>query len=120
LEYDFIVAPGADLGAVQLSFDGAQSMQLDSQNNLVIQTAGGQLVEQAPLFSQVVGGSTQTVSGQYLLTGANQIGIQADSYNPTLALNVDPVLVYSSYLGGSGDDSGLGSAVDGAGNLYVT
>ena len=30
------------------------------------------------------------------------------------------LIVYSSYLGGAGDDEGLGLAADAAGNIYVT
>ena len=41
-------------------------------------------------------------------------------YDPTLPVVIDPVLVYSTYLGGSGDDAGYGIAVDGAGSAYVT
>src|SRR5439155_1986222 len=74
LEYDFTVAPGADPGAIKLAFPGAESATLDAQGNLVLETAGGAVVEQAPVLYQESGGVRQTISGQYLLEGDGQVG----------------------------------------------
>src|SRR4029077_1428453 len=71
LEYDFVVAPGADPKAIALSFQGAGGMRLDSQGNLVLHTAGGDLIEQAPVLYQMSHGVRQAVTGHYVLEGDN-------------------------------------------------
>jgi len=121
LEYDFVVAPGANPGVIQLAFQGAQSMTLDSQGNLVLHTAGGDVVEHAPVVYQEVGGARQAVAGHYVLEGNGHVGFAVGAYDASQALVIDPVLGYSTYLGGSGNyDVGQGIAVDSAGNAYVT
>ena len=120
LEYDFDVAPGADPGNIRFSVQGADSLSLDSQGNLVLQTASGDVLEHAPVIYQTVGGVKQTVAGQFVLLGNNEVGFQVGSYNASQPLVIDPVLIYSTYLGGNGDDVGNGIAVDAAGDAYIT
>ena len=120
LEYDFVVAPGADAGVIQLNFQGAQGLSLDAQGNLVVQTAGGDLVEHAPVLYQDVAGARQAVSGGYVLEANGQVGLAVGSYDASKPLVIDPVLSYSTYLGGNSDDYGEGIAVDSSGNAYVT
>src|SRR5439155_938222 len=93
---------------------------LDAQGNLVLHTAGGDVVEQAPVLYQDTGGARQAVAGSYVLQGSNQVGFAVGAYDRRQALVIDPVLSYSTYLGGLGAESGLGIAVDATGNAYVT
>jgi hypothetical protein len=122
LEYDFVVAPGADPQAIQVRFQGAQSMTLDSQANLVLHTAGGDVIEHAPVLYQESNGAQQAVSGRYVLESNGQVGFAVGGYDPSRSLVIDPVysLVYSTYLGGRSSDDGYGIAVDSAGNAYIT
>jgi hypothetical protein len=120
LEYDFVLAPGADSSAIRLSIQGAQSVSLDAQGNLVLHTTGGDVVEHTPVVYQDIGGKRQSVSGRFVLEGHGQVGFQVGAYDRGAPLVIDPVLVYSTYLGGSGDDYGNGIAVDSSGNAYVT
>jgi hypothetical protein len=121
LEYDFTVRPGADpAGVIALNFDGAQSLTLDAQSDLVIHMAGGDLVEHAPVLYQQQGTQRQAVDGHYVLEGPHRAGFVVGAYDGSRPLVIDPTLVYSTYLGGSGNDYGNGIAVDGAGNAYVT
>jgi hypothetical protein len=119
LEYDFTVAPEADPGVIRLAFQGADGMTLDAQGNLVLHTVGGDVVEQAPLIYQESNGVRQTVAGGYELRDNGQIAFRVGPYDHTQPIIIDPVLVYSTYLGGSGRDEGNAIAVDGAGNVYV-
>jgi RHS repeat-associated protein len=120
LEYDFSLAPGADLSQVRVSWKGAASLALDPQGNLLVGTAGQTLTERPPALYQTVNGARRTVTGRHVLNADGAVGFQADSYDHSLPLVVDPSLSYSTYLGGSGADYGYGIAVDPAGNAFVT
>jgi hypothetical protein len=123
LEYDFVVAPGADPQAIRLAFQSAGGKALDSQGDLVLHTAGDDVIEHAPVLYQESNGVQQAVSGHYVLEGNGQVGFQVGAYDPARALVIDPVysLVYSTYLGGSkASTDGYGIAVDGSGDAYVT
>ena len=60
------------------------------------------------------------VAGQFVLLGQDEIGFQVGAYDPSLPLTIDPVLSYSTYLGGNNYDDGFSIAVDGSGYAYVT
>jgi hypothetical protein len=120
LEWDLVVRPGADISVVRLNWQGLQSVSLDSAGNLVLQTAGGQLVEKAPvLYQQDAAGRRHNVAGRYLLLGGNQIGFRVGAYDHGRPLVIDPTVGFATYLGGSGDDSASGIVVDSAGSAYV-
>ncbi len=120
LEYDLVVAPGADPDAIALSFDGVEKLRIDAQGDLVLETAGGEIRQHKPLVYQEVDGIRREIAGSYVLNGGYQVGFQVAAYDAGKPLIIDPVLVYSTYLGGSARDRGRGIAVDAAGNAYVT
>jgi YD repeat-containing protein len=120
LEYDVVVAPGADYHAVQLNLLGTTSTLLDGHGNLLLNTAGGQLVSQAPVLYQVINGTRQAVTGRYTLTAGGRAGFGVDAYDQTKPLYIDPVLLYSVTLAGSLPDYGQAIAVDGEGEAFVT
>jgi len=120
IEYDFVVAPGADPGAIRLAWKGAKRVEVASSGDLVLHVAGGRVVHHAPIVYQRVNGSRREVSGGYVLRDRNQVGFRVAAYDRSRPLVIDPVLVYSTYLGGSDYDFGYGIAVDGSGNAYVT
>jgi YD repeat-containing protein len=121
LEFNFVVSPGADPNTIHLSYQGVQSMSVDGQGDLLLNTAHGQVVQKTPgLFQQQADGQHTPVTGQYQLLGNGFVGLQLGSYDPTQPLTIDPVLSYSTYLGGSAGDTGTGIAVDANGSAYVT
>jgi Ca2+-binding RTX toxin-like protein len=119
LEYDFVVAPGTKPGAITLSLQGTQGITLDSQGNLLLHTAGGDVLERAPVLYQEMDGVRQAVSGRFVLEGNNQVGFQVGAYDPSRPLVIDPVLSYSTFFGGS-YTWGSGIALDAWGNAYIT
>ncbi len=118
LEHDFIVAPGADPSKILLSFEGAQP-KIDRQGDLVLTIDGSEVRFQKPVVYQAVGGGKRSVEGRYALAG-NRVHFELGAYDHSRELTVDPLLVYSSYLGGSSNDYGQGIAVDSQGSAYVT
>ncbi|MFN7929370.1 MAG: SBBP repeat-containing protein [Blastocatellia bacterium] len=121
LEYDFLVAPGAQPQTIQLEIAGAEKIHLDEQGNLVLTTAAGEVVQHKPIVYQEVNGARQEVAGSYVLQGENNIGFAIGEYDASKPLVIDPVLSYSTFLGGTkGQDSGSSIAVDAAGCAYIT
>lgn len=120
LEYDFRLAPHANPRRLKLDIEGAWWLSLDARGNLVMHTAAGNFVQARPVLYQMLRGKRHTVHGRYLLLGPHLVGFQVGRYDARRPLVIDPVLSYSTYLGGSGGDYGVGIAVDSAGNAYIT
>jgi Beta-propeller repeat len=120
LEYDMVLSPGADPDGIRLSYQGADKIKIDETGDLLIGTAGAELRQHKPVIYQETDGSRQTVAGKYVLTGRNEVGFQLDAHDPAKPVIIDPVLEYSTFLGGNGGDNPSAIAVDGAGSAYVT
>ncbi|WP_299698107.1 SBBP repeat-containing protein [Hydrocarboniphaga sp.] len=123
LEYDFVVAPQADPAAIRMRYSGQQALHLNPAGDLVISSAVGDLVQHKPLIYQTLGGERKAIDGRFELRqqGENtEVAFALADYDRSQALVIDPVLVYSTYLGGSSGDVGDAIAVDSAGNAYVT
>ena len=119
LEYDLVLAPGADPRAVQLAFDGVEALEVDGAGDLVLVTGAGRLVQRAPVIYQQDGDARTRIDGRYVLGDEGRVAIEVAAYDASRALVIDPVLVYSTYLGGSSIDGASSIAVDAAGNAYV-
>ena len=118
LEYDFQVAPGADPAQAELQFCGAEQVQL-KKGALVIRTGQGSVELQAPRVYQEIAGERRAVDGRFVLRGANRAGFAIGSYDRSRELVIDPILTFSTYFGGSGDERATSVAVDGTGNIYL-
>jgi hypothetical protein len=126
LEYDFVVAPGADPGAIKLAIEGAEDISVDGSGNVVAQVSGGRVVLNKPVVYQNAFvnpkspiENRKSVEGRYALVGKNQVAFEVASYDRSLPLIIDPVLSYSTFLGGSDEDELSRMAVDSDGNAYV-
>jgi len=142
IEYDFVVAPGADPKNIRLGIDaGAMNVsrpQIADNGDLVVKAGAGEVRLWKPTIYQQINGIRHEVRGGYLLvvpegselgeggkgTGKehfrHQLAFNIAEYDRTQPLVIDPVMAYSTYLGGSDHDEGHGIAVDEDGSAYVT
>ncbi len=126
LEYDFVAAPGGDVGAIRLSIEGADGTSVDAAGDLVLRLGDRELRQRRPsVYQESLGGERVPVSCRYELDGDGNVGLDVGAYDVTLPLVVDPVLSYATYLGGYANNSaptttGNGITVDASGNIYVT
>src|SRR6266446_2002411 len=120
LEYDFVIAPGADPNIIALAFDGPYKLQINRQGDLVLRTKGGRIVQHKPFVYQEESGVKNEIAGHYVFKGKGQVGFKLGAYDTSKPLVIDPVLAYSTYLGGSAREEGKGIAVDSGGSAYVT
>lgn len=118
-EFDFVVQPGADPSRIRFVFDGAESIE---------QTAAGELkamVGSMPLHLRIPriyqpGFPEQNIAGGFEIRADGTIGFSLGEHDPTLPLVIDPVLSFSTLVGGSFGDNAYDVALDAAGNIYVT
>ena len=119
LQYDFVVDPGTDFSAITLEFEGADQIVIDDSGSLILTLGDVEVVHRAPFLFQETAGVREEVGGRFVFKGDRQIGFEVDSYDTGNTLVIDPTIVYSTYLGGSGNDQGLDIVVDEAGNTYI-
>jgi hypothetical protein len=119
IEYDVVVAPGAEPAVIRVAFEGIDSLALDGEGDLILQVQGQTLKHRRPSIYQSVNGEVRKVEGGYVLASANEVGFRLGEYDRSQSLVIDPILVYSTYLGGSGFETGRAIAVDRLGNAYL-
>ena len=120
LKYDFHVASGGDPNVIMLAFEGVDQLEITDKGDLALHTPAGAVLHQKPLIYQDIDGVKKTVEGDYIFKSQSEVGFQLGPYDVSKPLIIDPVLSYSTYLGGSDEDRGGGIAVDATGNAYLT
>src|SRR5262245_18680953 len=119
LEYDYVLAAGANPRVITLGLEGAATLSIEENGDLRIAAESGDLRLKKPRAYQWSQGSVLPVESAYRMKGAREIGFELGAFDASLPLVIDPVLSYSTYLGGSEDDRGLGIGLDAEGNTYV-
>jgi hypothetical protein len=126
LEYDLVVAPGADPATIVLAFSGTDRVTLAADGALVLHAPGGELVQRRPVVYQLGDdGVRRPIDGAFALlgrdaAGAERVGFRIAGWDANRPLVIDPVLTYATYLGGPSQNDGRGIALDANGNAYVT
>jgi hypothetical protein len=120
LEYDFVVAAGADPNAIKLDFDGVRQIRMDRQGDLILDTGSGEVRHRKAVVYQEIDGRRQEIAGRYALSEGGEVSFEIGAYDRARPLVIDPVLSYATFLGSSGYDVPEDVAVDAAGNAYIT
>ncbi|HET6979471.1 MAG TPA: SBBP repeat-containing protein [Pyrinomonadaceae bacterium] len=119
LEYDFVVKPGASVSAIRLLFKGADKLQIDEHGNLLLNVGNEKMVQSAPTIYQDQEQARVNISGKYVIKENNEVGFEVGTYDVNKPLVIDPILTYSTYIGGESTDVGLGVAADSQGRAYL-
>lgn len=126
LKYDFIIQPGARLEDVRLSYHGVERISLDETGKLVINIKEGIITDDKPSAYQEIDGRQVGIACSFLLEQRikdidNVYGFAVeDRYDSNYPLIIDPTLMFSTILSGSGRDDGVAIAVGSDGSVYVT
>jgi hypothetical protein len=119
LKSEFVVSPGADPSVIRMHYTGTAAVTLDETGALLIPTGDREIREQAPVVYQERNGSRIDIPGQFVLASDGNVSFIVSVYDPSLPLVIDPVLSYSTLLGGSNSDAAMALAVDLTGAAYV-
>jgi hypothetical protein len=116
LEYDFLLAAGADAGAIRMRFRGADRLRVTPDGDLEVEAAGVTLIAKRPTVRQ----GDVAIAGRYVLLSRDLAAIRVGRYDRTRPLVIDPLLVYSTYIGGTGNDQVNAMRLTANGLLYLT
>jgi hypothetical protein len=119
LEYDVVVAPGADARRARLTIEGADTLRVDPDGALILEVGGRELRYTKPVAYQMIDGERRVVEATYRVDG-DDVAFDVGAYDRSRELVIDPVLVFSTYLGGAQSDIVYDVAVDAAGSTFVT
>ena len=120
VEHDFVIAPGADPGQVQLDVKGVDRLSIAANGDLSLHKGTDEVRLQAPVIYQEFHGLRVPVTGQYMVKNSTHVSFALGPYDKTMPLVIDPVLVYGTFLGGLANDEAVGITVDSNGSAYVT
>ncbi len=119
IKREYILDAYADPELIRMQYSGADGISLGSDGSLIVNTPFGQVYEQAPRSYQIEDGEEQSVASAFVIIDEETVGFLVGAYDETKELIIDPYIAYSSYLGGTYEDQGLGIAADNSGNAYI-
>ncbi len=119
LEYDFVVAPGADPDDITVHFDGAGKIAKNAAGELEVSLGASKLVQSKPIVYQEIAGKRQFVEGSFRVFDDTRAGFEVAEYDRTKPLVIDPVVVFATYLGGSNEEFATDVAATASNQLAV-
>ncbi len=124
LEYDFVVAPGADPSKIAFRIRGAARTKIDAHGDLVLHTTDSDFVMHKPVVYQMIASERRPIESSFVKRGKNEVAFRLGAYDHSQSLVIDPAIGFSSFLGGASEDVSGGFAVDdsspGSPKLYLS
>lgn len=120
LEYDFVVAPGADPSKIRFNWDGTSAARLNEQGDLEVSAGEVTLRQHRPVIYQTVDGERRSVEGSYQIASNGEVSFRLGSYDRSRELVIDPQFSYANYLGGTTADVARAIAFDAQGHIWIT
>jgi hypothetical protein len=124
LEYDFVVAPGADPSKIAFRISGAARMRINARGDLVLRGTDSDFVMHKPVIYQTIASERRPIEGSFVKKGKNGVAFRLGAYDHSQELVIDPAIGFSSFLGGAGEDVSGGFAIDdstpGSPKLYLS
>jgi hypothetical protein len=120
LKYDFVIYPNANPSEIYLTYEGVESLAINSDSSLLIKTAFGQLCDTKPFIYQELGGTKNEVNGMFKIINNRSIGFEIQQpYDKSRPLIIDPGIEMSTFIGGSEEEDGESIVLDTIGNVYM-
>ena len=120
VENDFIVSPGADPSRIRITFDGADTIRLESDGSVTVAAGRRQLSWKKPsLYQETATGRKKLVEGRYRQDSNQSIGFEVGIYDLNLPLVIDPVITYATYFGTPNTEAAFRVTADASGNAYI-
>jgi hypothetical protein len=120
IEYDMVLAPGVDPGKIRFTPDGARSMRLARNGDLVLMLGNGKVLQRRPTVYQEINGARRLLPARYLIHSDKTVSYEIAGLDRKLPLVIDPTLSYSTYIGSDTVDTVTSVAVDQFGDAYAT
>ena len=120
LEFDFIVAPGANAAEIGMGVTGAKRIVTDESGDLVLSSAAGDVLLHKPVAYQEKNSKREPVDARFVIQANNRVSFELGNYDRSRELVIDPSVSYATYLGGTAEDDGYAIAIDGSGDAFVT
>ncbi|MCC6537970.1 MAG: SBBP repeat-containing protein [Bryobacterales bacterium] len=118
LEHDFVVAPGADPRLIKMRFAGVDAVEVDAAGDALLRVGAETVSWKKPVLYQSIAGLRRKVEGRYRVESRGELGFEVGVYDPDRPLIIDPVVLYSTYLGRGGNETATRLAADSNGNVY--
>jgi hypothetical protein len=124
LEYDFVVAPGADPSKIAFRIRGAVRTEINAHGDFVLHGTDSEFVMHKPVIYQTIASERRPIEGSFVKKGKNEVAFRLGAYDHSQELVIDPAIGFSSFLGGAGEDISSGFAIDdstpGSPKLYLS
>lgn len=108
LKYDFIIHPNANPDDIKLIYNFSNSPEITPNGDVLVSNNLGSIEDKKPIAYQ----SSQSIDIKWSIKEKNTLTFQLGKYNKNETLIIDPFLLWSTYLGGNGDDIAYGIAVN--------